>query len=142
MDADNLTDNYTLYTTASDIGDKDIKYVNFPKSKPAGSFFLLTLKEGAYRKQIYGDYTDNHLYVRSTSYSGSGEGFNDWSKVALTTDNVASATKLQTARTISLSGDVTGSASFDGTSNITINTTVGNASHNHTLVNISDLQED
>ena len=41
--------------------------------------------------------------------------------------NAASATKLQTARTISLSGDVTGSASFDGSQNITINTTVGNA---------------
>ena len=40
------------------------------------------------------------------------------------TATAAAATKLATARTISLSGSVSGSASFDGTSNISINTTV------------------
>lgn len=34
--------------------------------------------------------------------------------------NAASATKLQTARTISLTGDATGSVSFDGTTDVTI----------------------
>lgn len=43
-----------------------------------------------------------------------------------TTGNVPTATKLQTARTITLSGTVKGSASFDGTKNVTINTTQGN----------------
>lgn len=38
--------------------------------------------------------------------------------------NAASATKLETARTIEISGDVVGSATFDGTSNINISTTV------------------
>jgi hypothetical protein len=47
--------------------------------------------------------------------------------IALTTDNVATATKLQTARTISLSGDVSGSASFDGSANATINATLSNS---------------
>ena len=37
--------------------------------------------------------------------------------------NAASATKLQTARTISLIGNASGSASFDGTANVTINVT-------------------
>lgn len=40
--------------------------------------------------------------------------------------NSATATKLQTARTISLSGDVSGSASFDGSKNVTINTDLAN----------------
>lgn len=40
--------------------------------------------------------------------------------------NSATATKLQTARTISLSGDVKGSASFDGSKNITITTDLAN----------------
>lgn len=40
--------------------------------------------------------------------------------------NSATATKLQTARTISLSGAVKGSASFDGTKNVTINTSQDN----------------
>ena len=49
-----------------------------------------------------------------------------------TTGNAATASKLQTARTIALSGDVSGSANFDGSGNVTINTTVvNNASHNH-----------
>jgi hypothetical protein len=38
--------------------------------------------------------------------------------------NVASATKLQNARTIALSGDVAGSVSFDGTGDVTITATV------------------
>ena len=40
--------------------------------------------------------------------------------------NSATATKLQTTRTISLSGDVSGSASFDGSKNVTINTDLAN----------------
>lgn len=38
--------------------------------------------------------------------------------------NAGTATKLATARTISLTGDVTGSATFDGSKNISITTTV------------------
>jgi len=38
--------------------------------------------------------------------------------------NAATATKLATARTIALAGDVTGSVSFDGAANVTLNTTV------------------
>ena len=40
------------------------------------------------------------------------------------TGNAATATKLETARTITLSGDVTGNVSFDGSANVTIATTV------------------
>lgn len=54
--------------------------------------------------------------------------------------NAASATKLETARTIALSGDVTGSASFDGTGNVTLATTVQDDSHNHTIGNVDGLQ--
>jgi hypothetical protein len=43
---------------------------------------------------------------------------------ANTTGNAATASALETARTISLGGDLSGSASFNGTSNITINATV------------------
>ena len=38
--------------------------------------------------------------------------------------NAGSATKLQSARTISLSGDATGSVSFDGSKDVTLNVTV------------------
>ena len=47
---------------------------------------------------------------------------------ANTTGNAATATALQTARTISLGGDLSGSASFDGTGNITITASVDSQS--------------
>jgi hypothetical protein len=54
--------------------------------------------------------------------------------------NASTATALQTGRTITLDGDVSGSATFDGTSNITITSTVADDSHNHTIANIDGLQ--
>ena len=45
--------------------------------------------------------------------------------------NAASADKLSTARSVILSGDVLGSADFDGSENITINTVISNDSHTH-----------
>ena len=56
------------------------------------------------------------------------------------TGNASTATTLQTARTISLGGDVTGSASFNGGSNITITATVADDSHNHVISNVDGLQ--
>ena len=51
-----------------------------------------------------------------------------------------SANKLATARTISLTGDVTGSTSFDGSGNVSITATVADDSHNHTIANVDGLQ--
>jgi len=45
--------------------------------------------------------------------------------------NATTATNLQTARTISLAGDVTGSVSFNGSQNVSITSTVVNDSHTH-----------
>ena len=45
--------------------------------------------------------------------------------------NATTATRLQTSRTIQLTGDVTGSANFNGTANAVITTTVANDSHTH-----------
>lgn len=50
----------------------------------------------------------------------------DLTKYALKTDNAPTATKLQAARTIALSGAVTGSASSDFGGNVTISTTLAN----------------
>jgi len=57
---------------------------------------------------------------------------------AITT--VQKANQLTTARTISLGGDLSGSASFNGTSNITITASVADDSHNHTIANVDGLQ--
>ena len=47
---------------------------------------------------------------------------------------------MATSRTISLSGDVTGSASFNGSANATISATVGNDSHSHSISYVTGLQ--
>ena len=47
--------------------------------------------------------------------------------VTTITGNAGTATKLATARTISLSGDATGSTSFDGSANVSIATTLANS---------------
>lgn len=50
------------------------------------------------------------------------------------------ADALTTARTISLTGDVSGSVSFDGSANVSITTTVADDSHNHVIANVDGLQ--
>ncbi len=57
-----------------------------------------------------------------------------------TTGNAATATNLATARTVQLSGDVTGSASFDGSANINIVAAVLDDSHAHIISNVDGLQ--
>lgn len=55
------------------------------------------------------------------------------------TANAVSASKWATSRAINLNGDVTGSASADGSADITITATVGDDSHNHTSSTITDF---
>jgi len=53
--------------------------------------------------------------------------------------NAATATKLQMARIIQLSGDVAGSASFDGSADINISATIVDDSHNHSNSSIINV---
>lgn len=55
--------------------------------------------------------------------------------------NAVSATKLVTARTIDITGDITATAvAFDGTANIAISAVVNDDSHNHIIGNVDGLQ--
>jgi len=54
--------------------------------------------------------------------------------------NASTATALATSRTIQLTGDVTGSASFNGTANASISVAIVDDSHNHTIANVDGLQ--
>ena len=51
--------------------------------------------------------------------------------------SVTSAPKWSTARTISLGGDLSGSVSIDGTSDVTLTAAVANDSHTHAFANIT-----
>ena len=59
---------------------------------------------------------------------------------AALTGNASTATTLQTARTITLGGDVSGSVSFNGSADVTITATVADDSHNHVIANVDGLQ--
>ena len=67
----------------------------------------------------------DHIHPAQTSVSG----------------NAGTATKFSSARTIELTGDVTGSASTDGSSGWSITATVADDSHNHIISNIDGLQD-
>ena len=60
---------------------------------------------------------------------------------AVNATNAVKASQLATARTISLTGDATGSVSFDGTQNVSLTVTVADDSHNHIISNIDGLQD-
>lgn len=66
-------------------------------------------------------------------------GLGNVDNTADSTKNVLSATKLSAKRTISLTGDVTGSVSTDFSGNASIAATVGNDSHTHSNSTITGL---
>lgn len=76
--------------------------------------------------------------LTASTFSGSLSG--NASTSSSCTGNAATATSLQTARSISLTGDLNGTASFDGSANISISTQVNDNSHNHVISNVSNLQ--
>lgn len=78
----------------------------------------------------FGSYVDMSLFAEL----GKDVKFN--SVTAKLIGNAATATKLATARTIALSGNATGSTTFDGSGNATINTTVSESAHAATATQV------
>jgi hypothetical protein len=77
------------------------------------------------------EWTFGSYNVKASSFEGSLTG---------NASTASSAAQLTTARTISLGGDLSGSASFNGTSNITITAAVADDSHSHIIANVDGLQ--
>ena len=78
--------------------------------------------------------------IGSVVLSKTDVGLDNVDNTADVNKSVASAATLATARTIALAGDVTGSVLFDGSQNVSIDATVVDYSHNHTIAEIDDLQ--
>jgi len=55
--------------------------------------------------------------------------------------NATTASAWETARTLSLAGDASGSASVDGSGNVSLTVTVADDSHNHVVGNIDGIEE-
>ena len=63
-----------------------------------------------------------------------------WEDTPQSSVAAGTANTLATARTISLTGDVSGSTSFDGSADVSITATVADDSHNHIIANVDGLQ--
>lgn len=84
---------------------------------------------GDFVSQLAHDFDQDNLYYRKLTTSSDTP--TTWKK--LFHDNYhPNADKWTTARTLSLSGDVTGSVSWDGSGNASLSVTVADDSHNHT----------
>ena len=106
---------------------------NFTSGSPTEDTGISVTRGGSAAKTLLWDETNDKWTVGSETFvAATFEG-------ALT-GNAATATALATSRTIGLSGDVTGSGSFDGTGNLTITATIADDSHNHIISNVDGLQ--
>jgi hypothetical protein len=83
--------------------------------------------------------TANNTANTIVARNGSGN-FSAGTITATLSGNANTASTLQTARTISLGGDCSGSVSFNGGSNVTLTATVLDDSHNHIISNVDGLQ--
>ena len=107
------------------------------------SFSYGTLKagvfEGSLTGNVTGDLTGNSAGQHNGAVLGNVTG-NVSGTSGSTTGNAATATTLATARNIQLTGDVTGTASFNGSNNAVITASVQDDSHAHVISNVDGLQ--
>lgn len=122
-------DNGAYCTAASNIASATLENAPFTATESAGGFALLSLKYSSYNTQIAAQYGSTpRLYVRNRIWS-SGLEWGNWRTIAFTDSNVASATKLETVRTL-------WGQPFDGTTPVSGNMTgVGNL----TMAGLLDL---
>lgn len=85
---------------------------------------------------VWNESTDKWTVGSETLVAGTFEG----NLTGAVTGNATTATTLATARAIALAGDVTGTANFNGSGDISITATVADDSHNHTIANVDGLQ--
>jgi hypothetical protein len=141
---DSHTHDGRYYTEA----ESDSRFVNVTGDTMTGTLTVPNLTIGSGNKIKFA----NNDYIRYDDANGVGRyhfdsdgGTNNASVQAATfvgalSGNASSATKWQTARTITLSGDVTGSVSWDGSANASITATVASDSHYHSQVYIPDTR--
>ena len=114
---------------------------NFTSGSPTEDSGISITRGGSTAKTLLWDETNDKWTVGSETFvAGTFEGNLTGNVTGTVSGNAGSATVLATARTIALGGDVSGSANFDGSANITITATVADDSHNHTIANVDGLQ--
>ena len=92
-----------------------------------GTYAITVSGNNSMFAQLAMDVSLNKIYFRSY-VSGS---WKPWKQFADASGSIAEAEKLVTPRNISISGDASGSISFDGSANVDIPLVIANDSHNH-----------
>ena len=148
--AGNLTVNGTTTTAASTntvISDTLIELGNGTTGTPANDSGIVIERGSANNAFIGFDESADKFKLGTGTFTGSSTGNLSITTGTLVADiegdvtgNADTASTLETARTISLTGDVSGSVSFNGGSNVSITTTIADDSHNHVIGDIDGLQ--
>lgn len=125
----------------------ELGYDNYPAGGDAGRVWVGTGTENiALAKEIEILETQAELVVHKDDKDNPHEvtkaqvGLGNVDNTEDSVKDVFSATKWTTARIVSLSGDVVGSVSIDGSDDVNIVTTVEDNSHSHIIDNIDGLQ--
>jgi hypothetical protein len=150
----NTATNGYLLSKSSDMGtphNLSMGYAGFFRHNSQGGFRGLTINvshpeqsNGAHSRGITFDYGSAGYGMYTYAYDSAGNKLAN-QKIYTEADkptpaeigalaagaNAVSASKLQTARTISLTGGATGSVSFDGSANVSLTVAVTNDSHTH-----------
>ena len=135
----------TIYSDKNSIYDLRFNYGIYDKGDFYGTYEAeYPTNYGSYLALVYDDKNTGalmffdapisnvlgHIYVRTRGAGDSNTTYSEWGTLAYLTDNVASSSKWATARTITLTGSVTGSVSLDGSQNVSLATTTN---HTHTF---------
>ena len=114
---------------------------DFTSGSPTQDSGISITRGGSAAKTLVWDETNDKWTVGSETFVASTfEGNLTGNVTGTVSGNAGSATVLETARTISLGGDLSGSASFNGSADISISATIADDSHNHTIANVDGLQ--
>ena len=105
--------------------------LHYPVEEAGGLISILSTYNST--NQIYGTYRTNRWFARGAGTDLSSR--TSWREFAFLDSNVASASKWETPRTITLTGSVTGSVSIDGSQNVSLATTTN---HTHTFASLND----
>ena len=122
------------YDTAGDSSGFSVFYgTSSATNKPSGTDHAVATfsYSDAWQTQLAMDWRTNSAYLR-TQENGT---WKSWNKF-FTDGYHPNADKWTTARTLSLSGDASGSVSWDGSANAALSVTVADDSHNHVWGNI------
>jgi hypothetical protein len=117
-------------TTAVDPANDGILTLETSGTGLSGSATFTANQSGNSTFTVTSNATSNNTNSTIVARDASGN-FSAGTITASLNGNAGTATKLATARSIGLGGDVSGSASFDGSAGITITATVADDSHTH-----------